>query len=109
MKENITFEDFQKIELTTAKIISAEKIEKAEKLLKLDVDLGDEKRQIIAGIAKFYNPEDLIGKEIVIVKNLEPRKIFGLESKGMLLAADKNGEPVLLTPDKETGAGVKIS
>jgi len=61
MKENITFEDFQKIELTTAKIISAEKIEKAEKLLKLDVDLGDEKRQIIAGIAKFYNPEDLIG------------------------------------------------
>jgi methionine--tRNA ligase beta chain len=107
--EEITFEEFQKIELVTAEILKAEKVEGSEKLLKLEIDLGSEKRQIVAGIAKFYNPEELIGKEIIIVKNLKPRKIFGLESKGMLLAANKNGEPILLTTDKKAGKGVLVS
>jgi len=104
----ISFEDFQKIELKVAKIIEAEKIEKSEKLLKLIVDLGDEKRQLVAGIAKYYKPEDLIGKEIVIVANLEPKKLMGIESQGMLLAANVDGKPVILIPEKEVPPGTKI-
>jgi methionine--tRNA ligase beta chain len=112
----ISFEEFQKIDLRVAKIIKAEKIEGSEKLLKLIVDLGNdpstgsgqEIRQIIAGIAKFYKPEDLVGKEIVVVANLEPKKLMGLESQGMLLAAEKDGEPVILIPEKEVPPGTKI-
>jgi len=104
----ISFEEFQKIELKVAKIIEAEKIEKSEKLLKLIVDLGDEKRQLVAGIAKYYKPEDLIGKEIVVVVNLEPKKLMGIESQGMLLAANVNGEPVILIPEKEVPPGTKV-
>jgi len=104
----ISFKDFQKIELKVAKIIEAEKIERSEKLLKLIVDLGDEKRQLVAGIAKYYRPEDLIGKEIVIVSNLEPKKLMGIESQGMILAANVDGEPVILIPEKEVPPGTKI-
>jgi len=104
----ISFEDFQKMDLRVAKIIKAEKIEGSEKLLKLKVDLGKEIRQIVAGIAKFYEPEDLVGKEIIIVANLEPKKLMGLESQGMLLAAEKDGEPVILVPEKEVPPGTKI-
>jgi len=104
----ISFEEFQKIELKVAKIIGAEKIEKSEKLLKLIVDLGDEKRQLVAGIAKYYRPEDLIGKEIVVVANLEPKKLMGIESQGMLLAANVDGEPVILIPEKEVPPGTKV-
>jgi methionine--tRNA ligase beta chain len=104
----ISFEDFQKIELKVAKIIEAEKIERSEKLLKLIVDLGNEKRQLVAGIAKYYRPEDLIGKEIVIVANLEPKKLMGIESQGMLLAANVDGKPVILIPEKEVPPGTKI-
>jgi len=110
----INFDEFQKIELKVAKVISAEKVEGSEKLLKLQVDLGlstgsgQEKRQIVAGIAQFYKPEDLTGKEIVIVANLEPRTVFGLESNGMLLAADDSGRPVLLILDKEVPPGTRI-
>ncbi|GAI32395.1 unnamed protein product [marine sediment metagenome] len=91
-----------------AKIIEAEKVEGSDKLLKLQIDLGEEKRQIVAGLGRFYQPEDLIGREIVVVVNLEPRKIFSLESQGMLLAADNKDKPVLLEPDKEVPAGTKI-
>lgn len=93
-----------------AKVITAAKVEGSEKLLKLQMDLGQEKRQIIAGIAQFYQPEDLIGKEIIVVVNLEPRIIFDLESQGMLLAAEdeKQKKPVLLMPDKEVPPGTKI-
>jgi methionyl-tRNA synthetase (EC 6.1.1.10) len=104
----ISFEDFQKIELKVAKIIEAEKIEKSEKLLKLIVDLGDEKRQLVAGIAKYYKLEDLIGKEIVVVANLEPKKLMGIESQGMLLAANVDGKPVILIPEKEVPPGTKV-
>jgi len=76
----------------------------------LEINLGEnEKRQILAGIANFYNPEDLIGREIVVVANLETKKMMGLESQGMLLAANLNGEPILLKPDKKIPSGTKIS
>lgn len=104
----LRFEDFQKIDLRVAKVIEAEKVGKSENLLKLRIDLGDEKRHILAGIAQNYKPEDLIGREIVVVANLEPRMIFGVESKGMLLAADHVGGPVLLRPDKEVPPGTKV-
>jgi len=106
--ENINFEEFKKIHLRIAKIVSAEKIEESEKLLKLEIDLGNEERQIIAGIGKFYQPEELIGREIVVIINLEPRTLMDLESQGMLLAANDEGEPVLLKPDKEVPAGTEI-
>jgi methionine--tRNA ligase beta chain len=105
----IRFEDFQKIDLRVGKVLEAEKVEGSEKLLKLIVDLGSEKRQLVAGIARYYKPEDLIGKEIVVVVNLEPKKLMGIESQGMLLAADIEGEPVILIPEKEVPPGVKIS
>jgi methionine--tRNA ligase beta chain len=101
----ISFEDFQKIDLRIGKILEVEKIEESEKLFKLIVDLGNEKRQLVAGIAKYYKLEDLIGKEIVVVANLEPKKIMGIESQGMLLAADVEGEPVILIPEKEIPPG----
>jgi len=104
----IAFDDFKKIDLRIGKILKAEKIEKSEKLLKLVVDLGKEKRQLVAGIGKFYKPEDLIGKEIVVVANLEPKRFMGVESQGMLLAADEDGEPIILVPEKEVSPGTKI-
>ena len=103
----ITFEDFKKIDLRVAKILKAEKIEGSDKLLKLQVDLGSEQRQVIAGIGQQYAPEILLGKEIVVVVNLEPRLIFGLESQAMLLAAQGEG-PVILIPEKEVAAGAGV-
>ena len=105
----ISFDDFKKIELRIGKIVTAQKVEGADKLLKLEVDIGSEKRQMVAGVAHVYAPEDIIGKEIPIVINLEPRKIRGIESKGMLLAAVEDGKPVLLFPDKEVTPGTVIS
>lgn len=104
----ISFEDFQKMDLRVGKILEAEKIENSEKLLKLVADLGEEKRQIIAGVGKFYKPKDLVGKEAIVVANLEPKNLMGLESQGMLLAAEKDGEPVILVPEKEVPPGTKI-
>jgi methionine--tRNA ligase beta chain len=104
----VNFEEFKKIELKVAKIISAEEVEGSEKLLKLKVSLGDEERQILAGIAKKYSSQDLEGKEIILVANLEPRNLMGLESQGMLLAADDEGGPVLIQPEKNVPPGTKI-
>ncbi len=104
----VNFEDFKKIDLRVAKILKAEKVKGADKLLKIVVDAGKEKRQIVSGIAKSYSPEDIIGKNIIIIYNLEPKKIFGLESQGMLLAADEE-ELSLLIPDKDIKPGTKIS
>ena len=106
--EKINFEEFQKIDLRVAKVIEAEKVKDSKNLLRLKIDLGKGKRQIVAGIANFYKPGDLVGKEIVVIANLEPKILFGLESKGMLLAADVDGRPVLLIPEKEVPAGTKI-
>lgn len=104
----INFEEFKKVELRVVKILEAERVEGSEKLLKLRVDLGSEQRQIIAGIGKAYEPEKLISKEIVIVTNLEPRVLMGLESQGMVLAASGEYGPVLLCPEKDVIPGVLI-
>ncbi|OGN01229.1 MAG: methionine--tRNA ligase subunit beta [Candidatus Yanofskybacteria bacterium RIFCSPLOWO2_02_FULL_43_10] len=101
-------DDFKKVELKIANVISAERVEGSEKLLKLEVGLGEEKRQIIAGIGKVYEPETLIGKQIVVVANLEPRFLMGLESRGMVLAANAESGPVLLVPDREIVPGTEI-
>jgi methionyl-tRNA synthetase len=95
----IAIDDFIKIDLRVAKVLVAERIPKADKLLRLEVDLGYEKRQILSGIAEWYKPEELIGRRIIIVANLAPRKMRGLESHGMLLAAShgENGKPILAT------------
>ncbi len=105
----ISFEDFKKIELKIGKVICAEKMEKSNKLIKLEIDLGNEKRQIIAGIGKEYSPENLKNKFVVVVTNLESKKIMGTESHGMILAAeDVVGNPILLMPEKEVEPGTAI-
>ena len=85
----ITFDEFFNTQLKTAKVLEAEKVEGTDKLLKLQIQVGDEKRQLVAGVAEFYSPEQMVGKNIVIVANLKPAKIRGIESQGMLLAAKK--------------------
>ncbi len=100
--ETIDYELFQKIKLKVAEIVEAEAIPKSRKLLKLQLQLGDEKRQIVAGIAEHYKPEELIGKKIIIVANLKPAKLFGVESNGMLLAASADGKMSLLTVMDDT-------
>ncbi len=104
----LDFNDFMKVKLRTAKIIEAENIQKSDKLLKLQVDLGSEKRQIIAGIAKFYKPENLIGKMIVVVANLKPAKLMGQVSEGMLLAANYENGLKLVTFDGEVELGAEV-
>ena len=105
----ISIEDFKKAELKIAKILSAERVEGSEKLIKLKVSLGEEERQIVAGIGKAYEPEALVGKEIVVVANLEPRTLMGEESQGMLLAASEgDGLPVLLVPEREIAPGSSV-
>jgi methionyl-tRNA synthetase len=105
----ITIDDFVKIDLRVAQILVAERVPKADKLLRLEVDLGYEKRQILAGIAQYYEPEKLIGRKIVIVANLAPRKMRGLESNGMLLAASlPDGAPVLASFLEEVPLGARL-
>jgi len=106
----ICIEDFVKIDLRVAQIILAERIPKADKLLRLEVDLGYEKRQILSGIAEWYTPEELIGRRIVVITNLAPRKMRGLESHGMLLAASNgdNGKPVLATFSEDIALGSRL-
>ncbi len=105
----INLEDFKKLDIRVALIEQAEKVEGSDKLLRLSVDDGEGERQILSGIAQYYSPEDLIGRRVVIMANLEPREIMGLESKGMLLAADdEEMGPVLLMPEKDVRAGSSV-
>jgi methionine--tRNA ligase beta chain len=104
----ITFDDFKKIDMRIGKILSAEKVEGTDKLMKIEIDLGKEKRQLVAGIADMYDPNSLIGKEIPVLMNLEPRKIRGIESQGMILAVDVGGKPVIMHPDREVPPGSTI-
>jgi methionyl-tRNA synthetase len=107
--EHISIDDFVKVDLRVAQILVAERVPKADKLLRLEVDLGYEKRQILAGIAQYYEPEKLIGRKIVIVANLAPRKMRGLESNGMLLAASlPDGAPVLASFLEEVPLGARL-
>jgi methionine--tRNA ligase beta chain len=105
----ISIDEFRKIELKIATVKSAEPHPNADKLMVLQIDLGDEQRQICAGIRNQYTPEELVGKQIVVVANLEPAKLRGLESQGMLLAASDEGRVIVLTPDKTVLPGAKIS
>ena len=108
LMDKISFEEFQKLDIRVGKVLSSEKIIDSEKLLKLEVDIGKEKRQIIAGIAKVYDPDELVGKSFVVLVNLEPREIVGFESQGMILCADAGEGPVCLAPIKEVPPGTKI-
>lgn len=132
----ISIDDFKKVDLRVAKVISAEKIEGSEKLLKLTVDVGEvetmkdgstfpigseqdspstssgsrKTRQILSGIAKSYNPENLVGKSIIIIVNLQPRMMMGMESQGMVLAVlDSEGKAVIISPEIEVSAGATVS
>ncbi len=105
----INFEDFVKIDLRIGKIIEAEKVEGSSKIIKTTVDLGEEKRQILAGIGKFYTPEELINKIVIVVANLSPKKIMGMDSEGMILAVKDDNNLSLLGVDKEIKIGSKIS
>ena len=104
----VTIDEFAKIHLKTAKVLSAERVPKSEKLIKLQVSLGSEQRQIVAGIGKKYEPESLIGKTIVIVANLKPAKLMGVESQGMVLAAGDQEVLGLVTMLEEVAPGTKV-
>jgi methionyl-tRNA synthetase len=104
----ITIEDFQKVQLKVAKVLAAERVPKSEKLIKLQVDLGTEQRQIVAGIGKKYTPEELIGRRVVIVANLKPAKLMGVESQGMVLAAGDAEVKELLTLVSDVEPGTKV-
>ena len=106
--ERISIDAFMNVELRTAKVVAAEAVPKSKKLIKLQVDLGTEQRTILAGIAEAYQPESLVGRTIVIVANLKPAKLMGIESNGMVLAASpEGGQPVLVTVDAEPGWRVR--
>jgi len=115
MSATILFEEFKKLEIRMGKILSAERVEGSDKLLKLEVDFGDKDtsdlpagRQVIAGIAQYYAPEALVGKECPFAYNLAPRMLKGLESQGMILCPSNENGPVLLHPDKEVPPGSLI-
>lgn len=105
----ISIDQFRNVELKIATIKSAEPHPNADKLMILQIDLGTEQRQILAGIRNHYTPEELVGRQIVVVANLEPAKLRGLESQGMLLAASDEGRVIILTPDKTVQPGAKVS
>ena len=105
----ITIEEFRKLDLKVATVKSAEAHPNADRLLVLKVDLGSEERQIVAGIRAHYAPEELVGKQVVVVANLETAKLRGMESQGMVLAASDTDRIVVLTPEKEVAPGAKVS
>jgi len=108
--ENVSFEDWQKLDLRVGKILKVEDIENADKLYKLTVDIGNEKRTLVAGIKQHYTKEQLKGKNCIIFCNLEPKKLRGIESKGMILAAvsEDNNQVIILRPESDIEAGSKV-
>lgn len=108
--EQVDIDAFRKVELCVVEILAAEKVEKSKKLIRLQVDLGTEKRQILAGIAESYTPEELVGKRAIAITNLKPTNLMGHKSEGMLLAAiGPDGKPILLAPEKPAPAGAKVT
>ena len=105
---NITYDDFAKLDLRIARIVSTEKIPGKSRIIKGVIDLGEEKRDVIIGGAEYYQPEELVGKIVVVIANLEPRQIAGFESNAMLLAADVNDKPFWLTIQEDVPLGTKI-
>ena len=106
--KRLSIEQFFELDLRVARIVSAEPVEKTDKLLKLQIDLGSEQRQIVAGVAQAYESEALVGKRIIVVANLKPARIRGVESQGMLLAADLEGRPIVATFDEEVPPGTRV-
>jgi tRNA-binding protein len=105
---NVTYDDFAKLDLRIAKIVSTEKIPGKSRIIKGVIDIGEEKREVVIGGAEYYQPEELVGKTVVVIANLEPRKIAGFESNAMLLAADVNDKPFWLTVQEDVPLGTKI-
>jgi len=105
---NITYDDFTKLDIRIAKVVNAEKIPGKSRIMKGKIDLGNEERDVIIGGAEYYEPAELIGRKVVVIVNLEPRKIAGFESNAMLLAADVNDKPVWLTVNEDVPTGTKI-
>lgn len=107
--ETVSFEDFAKLDLRVAKIMEVESVEGSDKLYKLTIRIGEETRTLAAGLAQHYAPDELLGKKIIVVANLQPKTLKGIQSQGMLLAAeDSKGEVVLLAPEREIEDGSKI-
>jgi methionyl-tRNA synthetase len=104
----ISIDQFMQIDLRVAEVRAAERVPKSKKLMKMTVSTGDEERTIVAGIAAKYTPEELVGRKVVIVANLQPAKLMGVESNGMVLAASIDGEPSLLSVDTAVPAGTKV-
>ena len=107
-KELVDIKDFAKLDIRIGRIVKAERIEGSKKLIRLEIDLGNEVRQVVAGIAEVYRPEELIGKLVPVLVNIKPAKLMGVESRGMILAVDVDGKPVLLHPDRDVPLGSKI-
>jgi len=105
---SISYDDFQKLDLRVAKILKIEEIPSKSRIVKGEIDLGEEKRNVIIGGAEFYEADELIGKTVIAVINLMPKKIAGIESNAMLLAADTNGKPFWLTVNDKVPLGTKI-
>jgi methionyl-tRNA synthetase len=108
MADEIGIEDFAKVELRVAQVITAEPVPKADKLLKLQLDLGFEQRQVVSGIAKFYTPEQLVGRKVICVTNLKPVKLRGEQSQGMILAASEGDQLTLATVPDSMPNGAKV-
>ena len=107
-KPEIDIEEFSRVELRVARVLSAESVPNTDKLLRLEIDLGGEQRQLVAGIARTYEPSALVGKTIVVVANLKPARIRGVESRGMLLAADPGEGPVVATFESPVPPGTRV-
>ncbi len=105
---SISYDDFAKLDLRVAKIISTEQIPGKSRIIKGIIDLGDEKRDVIIGGAQYYNPDELVGRTVIVVANLEPKKMAGIESSAMLLAADVNDKPYWLTVSDDVPLGTSI-
>lgn len=107
IRPTATFDDFMKMDLRVGRVVEAEAVPKSKKLIRTVVDLGFEKRQILAGVAQHYTPEELMGKQVVVVANLAPRKMMGLESQGMILMAeDREGALSMVSSESEPGSSV---
>nr|MDO8134518.1 hypothetical protein [Candidatus Njordarchaeum guaymaensis] len=108
MSHNVSFGEFGRLEMRIGKVKAAEKLPSSKKLIKLKVDIGSETREVVAGVAEFYGPQDLESKNLILVVNLEPKKIMGVQSQGMILAADVNGRPYVIFADPSIPAGARV-
>ena len=106
--ENITLEDFQKLDLRTAKVKEAHMHPNSRKMIVLKLDLGDEEKQVLAGVKQWYSEDELVGKIVILVANLEPKVIGGIESQGLILAAEAPDKPLFLTVDEDCPLNTKI-